>query len=220
MQSRRIFPRQPVIELEKQEHNVSKLRELLRQEETKLQALRYKRGQQSTTSVSSKATETQRGGVIHSVQGAGNLQVSSSGKAKVTEEPTVDSNGGQQSSAPAISSRLQQLVDSIATDKVSSKKTAAVPHSSQQLMVTTSSLINHMQTSLSVSQQQVGKPAPKSTSPPEVITIPDTPSPSSPPPSFTITQVFPQPFRSPPSLRPITNSTVGPSRPSWMRKPS
>lgn len=179
MQGRRVFSRQPVVEIEKQEHNVSKLRELLRLEETKLQALRHKRGQQSTSAVNSKATEIQKGGVIHAVQGIGNVQACG-GTGKAGEEALIQANGGQQPAAPGISTRLQQLVDSISTDQLSTKKAAITSQSSRHLMVTTNSLINHMQADMG-GAQQVGKPCAKSSSPPEVITIPDTPSPSSPP---------------------------------------
>ena len=178
-----------------QEQQVSALRELLKQEESRLDMLKKAKGDQkqvattqhlsnSHTKSSDVVTHTSHSGgssVIHSNSvGAAGSNSGSRGhvsslqtRASTQQQPQVQVQG------PGMSSRLQQLVESVAVDQLNSQtsKLKQSMHVQQQNLLNTTNLLSH------TLKMQLGN---QKASSPEVITISDSPSPISPPPLTSV----------------------------------
>ena len=175
-----------------QEQQVSALRELLKQEESRLDMLKKAKGDQSQgaatqhlsnshTKPSDALIQTTVGGVIHtnSVSTASS-NASNRGHASSRQTRLPPQQQQQvQLHGPGMSSRLQQLVESVAVDQLSSQtsKLKQSIHVQQQNLLNTTSLLSHT-LKMQLANQKAGSP--------EVITISDSPSPMSPPPLTSV----------------------------------
>lgn len=168
-----------------QEQQVTALRELLKQEESRLNMLKKVKGDQRQPLSTSHSKSLTDGGMDHTpaIPVGGVIQSSHNSNTTTRGRSTSRQGSHQQSQlqGPGMSTRLQQLVESVAVDQISSQ-TSKLKQSfqvhQQNLTSTTGNMVSH---GLKILSNQSSK-APS----PEVITIHDSPSTISPPPLTSV----------------------------------